>query len=193
MEATRVAVDDVLQVSRRALEVKRGVEHPESTTLSPDEPPTTQRQQQEHISRNVGNMATTMIGVVEVAAETRADDDEKDTVSNGIRGGAALIAKRVEVDIMKDNTDLLARNNERVAGEEAESEVSTPAKTVRTHTFEITKEFHGVEPSGTLAPVWRDGGGFHGVEMPASTGELATLRNVNVSVWTPIGEAGLHT
>jgi hypothetical protein len=169
VEATRVAVDNVLQVSRRALETKRGGNNPNRQHYLP----MNLRQQQGCISRNIGNMAATMIGVVEVAAETGACDDEKYTISDGICGGAAMVAKRVEVDIMDDNTDLLARTKERVAGEEAGSEGSTPAKTVETHTFEITKEFHGVEPSGTLAPV--GAGGFHEVEMPVSTSELATL------------------
>ena len=98
-----------------------GVEQPASTTSSPDEPPTAQQRQPGYILRDVGNVATTMIGVVGIATETGASDDEEDTMSVGICGGAAMIAKRVEVDIMDDNTDLSARRKERVADEETGS------------------------------------------------------------------------
>ena len=77
------------------------------------------------------------------------DDNKKDTITNGTCGGAALVAKKVEVDIINDNTDRLAQNDTRVVGEEAKSEGSTPAKIVRTHTLEITEEFHEVDSSDT--------------------------------------------
>ena len=58
---------------------------------------------------------------------------------------------------MNDNTNLLAQNNERVADEAAESESSTPAKTVRTHTCVNIREIHKMEEySGNLTERDRD-------------------------------------
>ena len=54
-----------------------------------------------------------------------------------MKSAAAMVAKRVKVDIMNNNTDLLARDVDCVASEEAEPEDSTSAKTVRTHIFEV--------------------------------------------------------
>jgi hypothetical protein len=171
VEATRVAVDDVLQASGRALEVKREAGLPASTTSYHNEPPTTWRQQR--ISKDAGGGATHTAEVVQVAAVTEASRDGVEAVSDETCGGAAIVAKRVHVDIMNDNTDLLAKEVEYVADEEAESEDLTPAKTVRTHIFEAIEEFHEMEQSGALSPVRRDREGFHGVERPVLTDLLA--------------------
>ena len=105
VEATRVAVDDVLQISGRALEVKREAEFPASTT-SPHEEPLTILQQGRP-SQDAGGGATHAVEVAEVAATTGANDDGKEAVTDEICGEAALITKRVTVDITDDNTDPL--------------------------------------------------------------------------------------
>jgi hypothetical protein len=107
---------------------------------------------------------------------TEASGDGEEAVSDETCGWVAIVAKRVHVDIMNDNTDLLAKEVEYVADEEAESEDLTPAKTVRTHIFEAIEEFHEMEQSGALSPVRRDREGFHGVERPVLTDVLAVRR-----------------
>ena len=101
VEAMRVAVDGVLQVSGRVLEVKHGAVCPESTPSFPDEPLKSQ-QQQERISRNAGSIAATMVEVAEAAGAIGADDDGVDIVADETRGEAAMITKKVEVDIIGD-------------------------------------------------------------------------------------------
>ena len=71
VEATRVAVDDVLQISGRALEMTRGVKHPLLTTSFSDESPTTQQQ----VSQGLGGGATPMAEVMKIAVVTEADED----------------------------------------------------------------------------------------------------------------------
>ena len=107
---------------------------------------------------------------------TEASGDGEEAVSDETCGGAAIVAKRVHVDIMNDNTDLLAKEVEYVADEEAESEDLTPAKTVRTHIFEAIEEFHEMEQSGALSPVRWDREVIHGVDRPVLTDVLAAQR-----------------
>jgi hypothetical protein len=117
-----------------------------------------------------------MAEIVQVAAVTEDSGDGMETVSDETCGEAAIVARRVHVDIMDDNTDLLAKEVEYVANEVAESEDLTLTKTVRTRIFEAIKEFHEMGQSGALSPVWRDREGFHGVERPMLTNALAVQR-----------------
>jgi hypothetical protein len=110
VEATRVAVDGVLQTSGRALGVKREAGIPASTTSYHNEPPTTWRQQR--ISNDAGGGATHVAEVVQVAAVTEDSGDGVEAVSDETCGEAAIVARRVHVDIMDNNTDLLAEEVE---------------------------------------------------------------------------------
>jgi hypothetical protein len=85
VEATRVAVDGVLQTSGHALGVKREVGIPASTTSYHKDPPTTWRQQQ--ISNDAGGGATHTAEIVQVAAATEDNGDETETVPDEHRGG----------------------------------------------------------------------------------------------------------
>jgi hypothetical protein len=102
-----VAVDGVLQTLGRALEVKREAGIPASTMSYHNEPPSTWRQQR--ISNDAGGRATHTVEVVQVAAVTEDSGDGLGAVSDETCGEAAIVAKRVHIDIMNDNTDLLAK------------------------------------------------------------------------------------
>jgi hypothetical protein len=102
VEATRVAFDGVLQTSGQALGVKRETGLPVSTMSYHKDPPTTWRQQQ--ISNDAGGGATRTAEIVPIAAVTE-DNGDMDVR----RGGAAIVARRVHIDIIDDNDDLFAK------------------------------------------------------------------------------------
>ena len=79
--------------------------------------------------------------IIPVAASTNDNGDETETVLDVHRGGAAIIARRVHVDIIDDNDDLLAKQKvEYVADDGAEPGDRTLAKTVETRFFETIEE-----------------------------------------------------
>ena len=60
--------------------------------------------QQQRLSKDANGGATHTVEGVKVAAMTEASGGEEETVSDEICGGAAVVTKRVTVDIMNDNT-----------------------------------------------------------------------------------------
>ena len=50
-----------------------------------------------------------MAEIIPIAASMDDNGDETETVLDVLRGGAAIIARRVHVDITDDNDDLLAK------------------------------------------------------------------------------------
>ena len=58
----------------------------------------------------------------QIAAVTEDNGDETETVLDEHRGGAAIVARRVHIDIIDNNDDLLAKQKvEYVADDVAES------------------------------------------------------------------------
>jgi hypothetical protein len=152
VEATRVAVDGVLQTSK--------------------DPPTTWRQQQ--ISNDAGGGATHTAEIVPIAAVTEDNGDKTETVLDVHCGGAAIVARRVHIDIIDDNDNLLAKQKvEYVADDVAESGDWTLAKTVETRFFETIEESYKTGRYGILGPREWDKERFHGVEKPMLTDTLA--------------------
>ena len=82
MEATRVAMVDVLQILGRALEVKREVESSVSTTSPHEEPPATVQQQQH--SDDAGGKAMHTVGVAAAAASTGANEGRREAMSDDV-------------------------------------------------------------------------------------------------------------
>jgi hypothetical protein len=114
---------------------------------------------------------------VQVAAVTENNGDETETVPDEHRGGAAIVARRVHVDIIDDNDNLLAKQKvEYVADDVAESGDWTLAKTVETRFFETIKESYKMGRYGVLGPREWDKERFHGVEKPMLTDTLAVQR-----------------
>jgi hypothetical protein len=77
---------------------------------------------------------------VQVAALTEDNGDGMETVSDENCGGAAIVARRVHIDIIDNNADLLTKEVEYVADAVAVSGDLTLAKTVRTHIFEAIED-----------------------------------------------------
>ena len=118
-----------------------------------------------------------MAEIVPIAAVPEDNGDETETVLDVHRGGAAIIARRVHVDIIDDNDDLLAKQKvEYVADDGAEPGDRTLAKTVETRFFETIEESYSTGRFGILGPREWDKAEIHGVDRPILTDTLAVQR-----------------
>ena len=113
---------------------------------------------------------------MQVAAVTEDNGDGMEAVSDETCGEAAIVARRVHVDIMDDNTDLLAKEVEYVADDVAGFGDRTLAKTVETRFFETIGESYSTGQFGILGPRGWDKAEIHGVDRPMLTDTIAVQR-----------------
>ena len=119
VEATGMAVADMLQISGRSLETKHETGFPDLTMSQHENSPTVviRRQRLDVTNGETSHTAATTTFTV----FAKADGSKKEATSDNAGetcGGAAMVPKRIVVDIDRDDTDILPGNNGYVAYEE---------------------------------------------------------------------------